>query len=143
VEFAVVAPLFFFILLFALASGFYTLERASAVNATTAGARIAAGAQATDLNRPALVQARDEALRLLSSSMPGTTLSVPPGRADPCPDLATIPAATVFVCASEETSDSIRVEVVGRPASFIAPQAGGLSVPLEVYAIAHTAVFKP
>jgi len=143
VEFALVAPLFFFALFFAISAGFYTLERAGAVNATTAGARIAAGADETDLNRPALLQARAETARLLDSSMPGTRVLVPAGSTDPCPGLGHIPAATVYVCATVESADTVRVQVVGRPASFVSPQVGGLSLPLEIYAVVHTAVFKP
>ena len=142
VEFSLVAPLFFFLVFLAISAGFYTLERASAVNATTAGARIAAGAQAGDLNRPALLQARQETLRLLGSSMPGTRLAVPQGPTDACPSLSTIPAATIFVCASSESADTVRVEVVGHPASFVSPQAGGLTLPLRIYAVVHTVVFK-
>ena len=142
VEFSLVAPLFFFLLFFALTAGFYTLERASAVNATTAGARIAAGAQPGDLNRPALLQARQETIRLLGSSMPGTRLEVPPSATGPCPDLGAIPAATIFVCATPESRDTVRVEVVGHPANFVSPQVGGLALPLRIYAVIHTAVFK-
>ena len=142
VEFSLVAPLFFFVLFFALTVGFYTLERASAVNAATAGARIAAGAQPGDLNRPALLQARQEAVRLLGSSLPGTRLAVPSGPADPCPDIASIPPATIFVCASAETADTVRVEVAGHPAGFVPAQLGGLTLPLRIYAVVHTAVFK-
>jgi hypothetical protein len=142
VEFAFVAPLFFFLLFFAITAGFYTLERASAVNATAAGARIAAGAQAGNLNQPALVEARVEAVRLLSSAMPGTRIEVQPGGPTPCPAIDTIPVATVFVCTSSPTADTVRVEVIGHPASFVSPQAGGLTLPLDVYAQVHTAVFK-
>jgi Flp pilus assembly protein TadG len=142
VEFSLVAPLFFFLVYLAVSSGFYTLERASAVNAATAGARIAAGAEATDLNQPALSQARTEAVRLLHSEMPGTRVAVPGAPSGSCPSLAQIPPATVFVCAFAPTSDTVRVEVVGHPASFISPQAGGLSLPLDIYAQIHTAVFK-
>src|ERR1700694_4596742 len=70
VEFSLVAPLFFFLLFFAVTAGFYTLERASAVNAATAGARIAAGAQTTNLNQPAVTRAAVESARLLASGMP-------------------------------------------------------------------------
>ncbi|GAC1329017.1 MAG: hypothetical protein NVSMB17_04990 [Candidatus Dormibacteria bacterium] len=143
VEFALAAPLFFFALFFALSAGFYTLERASAVNATTAGARIAAGADDADLNRPALLQAREETVRLLASGMPGTRVLAPPGPADGCPDLGRIPTATIYVCVTTEGADRVRVQAIGRPASFVSPQVGGLSLPLEIYAVVHTAVFKP
>lgn len=142
VEFSLVAPLFFFLLFLAVSAGFYTLERASAVNATTAGARIAAGAQAADLNRPALSRAATEAERLLSSGMPGTRIALPSGTSTGCPTLTQIPPATVYVCTIEPTADTVRVEVIGHPASFISPQIGGLSLPLDIYAEVHTAVFK-
>ncbi|MDQ6747505.1 MAG: pilus assembly protein [Candidatus Dormibacteraeota bacterium] len=142
VEFSLVAPLFFFLLFFAVTAGFYTLERASAVNATSAGARIAAGAQAGDLNQPALAEARTESVRLLGGSMPGTRVQVPPGPGAGCPLLDRIPAATIFVCTSAPTSDTVRVEVIGHPASFVSPRLGGLTLPLDVYAQVHTAVFK-
>ncbi|MEA2684521.1 MAG: hypothetical protein QOK05_2849 [Chloroflexota bacterium] len=142
VEFALVAPLFFFLLFFAVTAGFYALERASAVNATTAGARIAAGAQQSDLNRPALAQARGEAVRLLRSAMPGTRVSTPADIGGRCPALEQIPDATVFVCTSTPTADTVRVEIVGHPASFLSSRAGGLSLPLDTYAEVHTAVFK-
>ena len=134
--------MFFFLLYLAVTSGFYTLERASAVNATTAGARIAAGAEATDLNEPALGQARQETIRLLRSGMPGTRISTPAAVAGVCPALAEVPAATVFVCAFTVSGDTVRVEVVGHPASFVPAQAGGLNLPLEIYAQVHTVVFK-
>lgn len=142
VEFALVAPLFFFLLFFAVTAGFYTLERASAVNATTAGARIAAGAQPSDLNLPALQQARTETVRLLSSAMPGTGIVVPAASSAPCPALSAIPAATLYVCTTTPSPDSVRVEVVGHPASFVSRGAGGLSLPLDIYAQVHTVVFK-
>ncbi|MFN2466500.1 MAG: TadE/TadG family type IV pilus assembly protein [Candidatus Dormibacteria bacterium] len=142
VEFSFVAPLFFFLLFFAVSAGFYTLERASAVNATAAGARIAAGAQAGNLNQPALAEARAEAVRLLASAMPGTRIEVEAAAPAPCPALDTIPMATVFVCTSAPTSDTVRVEVIGHPASFLSPRAGGLTLPLDIYAQVHTAVFK-
>jgi Flp pilus assembly protein TadG len=142
VEFSLVAPIFLFLLFFAMTAGFYTLERAGAVNATTAGARIAAGARPADLNQPALIEARTEAVRLLGSSMPGTRIAVPSGATDACPDLAAIPAATVYVCVSAPTAETVRVQVIGHPASFVAPQAGGLNLPLDIYAHVHTAVFK-
>lgn len=142
VEFSLVAPMFFFLVYLAITSGFYTLERASAVNATTAGARIAAGAQPANLNQPALEQARQETVRLLRGGMPGTRVAAPVAVAGPCPPLTEIPAATVFVCAFTVSGDTVRVEVVGHPASFVSPQAGGLNLPLEIYAQVHTAVFK-
>lgn len=142
VEFSLAAPLFFFLLFFAVTAGFYTLERASAVNATTAGARVAAGAEANDLNRPALQRARSEAARLLKSGMPGTTITLQSGPSQACPAIAQIPAATVYVCAGAPTLDTVRVEVIGHPASFISPRVGGLSLPLDIYAEVHTAVFK-
>lgn len=142
VEFALVAPLFFFLLFFAVTAGFYTLERASAVNAATAGARIAAGAQPSDLNQPALAEARSEAVRLLGSSMPGTSVRVPAAIFSPCPALDRIPEATVFVCASAPSADTVRVEVIGHPASFVSPRVGGVSLPLDAYAQVATAVFK-
>jgi TadE-like protein len=142
VEFSLVAPLFFFLLFLAVTAGFYTLERASAVNATTAGARIAAGAQAEDLNRPALGRARTEAVRLLQSGMPGTRIELTTAPAQPCPPLDQIVAGTVFVCASAPTPDTVRVEVIGHPASFVSPQVGGRNLPLDIYAQVHTAVFK-
>ncbi|HEY8740314.1 MAG TPA: TadE/TadG family type IV pilus assembly protein [Candidatus Dormibacteraeota bacterium] len=142
VEFALVAPLFFFLLFLAVTAGFYTLERASAVNATTAGARIAAGAQPANLNQPALVEARAETVRLLVSAMPGTRVDVLSVATSRCPGLAQVPAATVFVCTSAPTADTVRVEVIGHPASFVSPRVGGLSLPLDIYAQVHTAVFK-
>ncbi|MFN2463983.1 MAG: TadE/TadG family type IV pilus assembly protein [Candidatus Dormibacteria bacterium] len=142
VEFSLVAPLFFLLLFGAITAGFYTLERASAVNAVTAGARIAAGGQEGDVNSPALAQAREETVRLLEGSLPGTRVSVPTATTAPCPRLEFIPKATVFVCASAETADTVKVEVVGHPAAFVAPQVGGLTLPLRIYAVVHTAVFK-
>jgi len=142
VEFSLVAPLFFFLLFLAVTAGFYTLERASAVNATTAGARVAAGAQLGDLNRPALSLARAEAVRLLRSGMPGTRIALPSGTGQPCPALAQVPAGTVYVCTYAPTTDTARVEIIGHPASFVPPQVGGLSLPLDIYAQVHTAVFK-
>jgi Flp pilus assembly protein TadG len=141
VEFALVAPLFFFLLFFAVTAGFYTLERASAVNAATAGARIAAGAQATDLNRPALARAAVESARLLASGMPGTRVAAIDAGAG-CPRLGEIPPATMLVCAFSTTSDTVRVEVIGHPASFVPAQVGGLALPLDIYAEVHIAVFK-
>ena len=142
VEFSLVAPLFFFLLFMAVTAGFYTLERASAVNATTAGARIAAGAQVDDLNRPALDRARNEAVRLLQGGLPGTRVSLSAAPDQTCPHLDQIPAATVFVCATAPTPDTARVEVIGHPASFVSPQVGGLTLPIDIYAEIHTAVFK-
>ena len=143
VEFSLVAPLFFFLLMFALSAGFYTLERAGAVNATTAGARIAASAQAGDVNQPALLEARTEAARELSSSLPGTRVVLGPSFTRPCPPLADIPPATVLVCVNSTGPDSVRVEVVGHPATIASAVAGGLAVPIDIYAEVHTAVFKP
>ena len=142
VEFSLVAPLFFFLLFMSVTAGFYTLERASAVNATTAGARIAAGAQVDDLNRPALGRARSEAVRLLRGGLPGTRVALTTAPDLPCPPLGQIPAATVFVCATAPTPDTVRVEVIGHPASFVSPQVGGLNLPIDIYAEIHTAVFK-
>ncbi len=142
VEFSLVAPLFFLLLFLAISAGFYTLERASAVNATTAGARVAAGAEAANLNSPALRSARAETVRLLRSGMPGTRIVVPSGNPGACPTLAQVAPATVIVCALSPRADSVRVEVIGHPASFVPPQVGGLSLPIDVYAEVHTAVFK-
>jgi hypothetical protein len=142
VEFSLVAPLFFFLLFFAVTAGFYTLERASAVNATTAGARVAAGAQPGNLNEPALVEARAETVRLLGGAMPGTSILVPATATGACPPLDRIGAATLFVCTTAPTADTVRVEIVGHPASFVSPQVGGLTLPLDIYAQVHTAVFK-
>ena len=143
VEFSLVAPLFFFLTFLAISAGFYSLERAGAVNATTAGARIASGGLTSDLNQPALEQARQETARLARSSMPGTQVDVQPAGPESCPGLSQIPSATVYVCAFASSSNTVRVEVVGHPASFVSPEAGGLSLPLEIYAQVHTTTFQP
>ena len=142
VEFALTAPLFFFMLFFCLTAGFTTLERSATVNATTAGARIAAGAvRGGDLNTPALSEAESRVVELLTPSLLGTRVVARPPRV-PCPAVGTLEEGVAVVCVTTPTNDTVRVEVTARPASFLPIGGGGLGSALDLFAVVHTATFK-
>lgn len=143
VEFSLVAPLFFFLLFFSITAGTYTLERATIVEATTTGARVAAGAAATGrLDQPALREARNATITQLTPGLFRTTILTPAVDGDPCPPMASIAEGTVFVCASQPSADQVTVGVRGHPRTFLPAAVGGFSTPVDTYATIHTVVFR-
>jgi len=142
VEFALTVPLFFFLLFFCLAAGFTTMERAAVVNATTAGARVAAGAASgASLNEPALAQAERRTVELLRPALLSTHVGTNRPGVE-CPAIGTVADGDAIVCASAPTADTVKVEVVARPAGFLPAAAGGLVQRIDLYAVVHTATFK-
>lgn len=140
VEFATTIGVFLLMLLGAVEASLYTLERAAAVTAVAAGARVAAGGSDTGVNEPDLVDATATVVRLATPAIPASWLrSLPPGR--PCPALPKIPRGEVDVCAVQE-GRMVTVTLRGWPAALI-PDAFGLGWPLEVAAEVHTVTFGP
>ncbi len=139
VEFAMVIGLFLLCLLGAMSASMYTVQRAAAVTAVAAGARVAAsGTQsAAGANVPNLAGAMPAVARVATPVLFGTRVrQLPPGR--DCPTATAIPGGEVDICAVD-SAGTVTVRLRGRPATAMA--VPGLDWSLDLVAEVHAVTF--
>ena len=139
VEFAMVIGLFLLCLVAAMSASVYTVERAAAVTAVAAGARIAAGGTqgAAGPNVPNLAGAMPAAARVVTPMLIGTRVrQLQPGQ--DCPAPTAIPSGEVDICAVD-SGGTVTVRLRGRPATAIA--IPGLDWSLDLVAEVHAVTF--
>ena len=141
VEFAMVIGLFLLCLLGAMSASVYTVQRAAAVTAVAAGARVAAGGTSgpAGANTPNLTGAMPAAARVVTPVLVGTRIrQLQPDRA--CPALGAIPRGEVDICA-ERSAAAVAVRLRGRPATAV--PIPGLDWSLDLAAEVHAVTFAP
>jgi hypothetical protein len=138
VEFAMTIGIFLLVLLGAVAASLYTVERAAAVTAVAAGARVAVGgsSQAGGENAPDLGDAGYAVQRVAGRLLFGTQVDVLTG-GRPCDGLDQVPHGQVQVC-STQNGDQVTVRLRGWPGG-LGPEVGW---PLDVSAEVHTLTFS-
>jgi hypothetical protein len=140
VEFATVVAAFLLVLFAAVSAAFHSIQRAMAETAAAAGVQLAAGGSSADPGAPAFQTSYQPTHDLLQPVMWGTTIvEGTPGQ--PCPNLPTVPSATLMVCAYPDGT-LVAERIVGRPAYLIPFLANVLPWSVDVTVEMHQVSFQ-
>ena len=150
VEFSLVIGFVLLLILGAIQTGLYAIERGNAVSATEAGVLTAVSGQGSPAGGPATYAVYDAVAPQLGTGLFGAKPRLQEPVGGVCPPLDTNgPAGTVFICSVYDAQTAtVTVSVHGWVPALVPPGFGlsgghGWALPIDLHQLAHVATFAP